>query len=92
MNTQLDESVNPTIWTSQRQHLGLVYVKQSYLSESIYRRNLRLQQLFFVFSRFALFFARFVKASFFRLARRLLLCLFDIGYLRDSTLRPKYAK
>ena len=58
------ESVNPTIWISQRQHLGLVYVKQSYLSESIYRRNLRLQQFFFVFSRFALFFLDLLKPPF----------------------------
>ena len=39
---------------------------------------------------FALFFSRFLKTSFFRLARRLFFYLFDIGFLRDSTSRSKY--
>ena len=64
------ESVNLIVWISQRQHLCLVYMKQSYLSKSIYR----------VLTRFALFFSRFLKASFFRLARRLKIVSLFVWY------------
>ena len=74
------ESVNLIVWISRRQHLCLVYMKQSYLSESIYRRNLRLQQSFFALSRSLFFFSRFLKTSFFRLTRRLKIVFLFVWY------------